>query len=758
MCAIAISNAARVDIPLFYEQHGWHRTSVASAAAAVQFTISLRQRNIPKLKRLALEVSTPGHASYGRFLSTREIDELTRPSPEARNAISTWLSEAGVHDATFERENVFVSCPVGLASALLETTFSVYKRGSKAIIRASSGYKVPDGIAKNVATIFGLHGIPRPPHLAAPALAPPHRPAKVTPAVLAATYSIGTPYVDRGGKGIQSVAEFQGQYMSDKDLRSFFKAEVPNAQPGDDQVAKYVGVPYRKGDGVEALLDVEFVMGVAPGVKTQFWEWPNMDFCGDLHNYTAAMLAADEPPLSSSISYGWQGDLAELHCKPADLAAVDINWMKLAARGLSIMISSGDSGAGYTIPQCSPTPGEMGKVVTNGTVLASVNATVLGCCNEAHSRGAAGWSWSPHQNVLAKSSLDKNYSFTDSVYHTSYPSADPNFPRRSVYVLNGVLTSYGGNVALRNVNGTISDTTIMFGAEWTPSKGSPQRLRNISMVASGPKNETLNGKAVFIVYPDSIMCVELEFITSSRTYATILVSGPNLPPPPPPGKCTIYSMVAAVGPSSDPHTRTEAKIRKPSLFPSWPASSPWVTAVGATRFIGQVVGGGEMATDQFGSGGGFSKDFTQSDAPWQVAMVAKYVAIGPTLPKFPPKGDFDPMGRATPDVSALGEGYQVWVDGKVQSVGGTSASSPTFASMVSLLNEARFKAGKPQMGFLNPFLYANSDAFFDVVNGTNAFGRGPFTTPLGFACAPGWDAATGLGTPHFDKLLAAALS
>ena len=37
---------------------------------------------------------------------------------------------------------------------------------------------------------------------------------------------------------------------------------------------------------------------------------------------------------------------------------------------------------------------------------------------------------------------------------------------------------------------------------------------------------------------------------------------------------------------------------KPALYPSWPASSPWVTAVGATRFQGQEVGNPEMATDQ----------------------------------------------------------------------------------------------------------------------------------------------------------------
>ena len=101
---------------------------------------------------------------------------------------------------------------------------------------------------------------------------------------------------------------------------------------------------------------------------------------------------------------------------------------------------------------------------------------------------------------------------------------------------------------------------------------------------------------------------------------------------------------------------------------------------------------------------------------------------------------------------------QVYSGGHVSSVGGTSASSPAFAGMVSLINEARLKAGKPQMGFLNPFLYANPAAFFDVVKGTNAIGRGTGNLTYGFACAKGWDPATGLGTPHFDKLLAAALA
>merc|ERR1739845_270344 len=88
----------------------------------------------------------------------------------------------------------------------------------------------------------------------------------------------------------------------------------------------------------------------------------------------------------------------------------------------------------------------------------------------------------------------------------------------------------------------------------------------------------------------------------------------------------------------------------------------------------------------------------------------------------------------TPDVSALGEGFQVIAGGEVQSVGGTSASTPTFASLVGLLNEARIKAGKPAMGYLNPFLYQNADAFTDITVGTNAIDRGGEKIKYGYAC------------------------
>ena len=97
------------------------------------------------------------------------------------------------------------------------------------------------------------------------------------------------------------------------------------------------------------------------------------------------------------------------------------------------------------------------------------------------------------------------------------------------------------------------------------------------------------------------------------------------------------------------------------------------------------------------------------------------------------------------------------ISGRTQPVGGTSASTPLFAGLISLLNEARLDAGKPPLGFLNPWLYANPSIFTDVTVGTNAIGRGTGPLPYGFNCSKGWDPATGLGTPWFPAMLKAAL-
>ncbi len=72
---------------------------------------------------------------------------------------------------------------------------------------------------------------------------------------------------------------------------------------------------------------------------------------------------------------------------------------------------------------------------------------------------------------------------------------------------------------------------------------------------------------------------------------------------------------------------------------------------------------------------------------------------------FPPTGTFVPSNRLYPDVSAFGSRILVVSGGSISVSAGTSASTPIIAGIMTLINEARFLAGKTQIGFFNPALY-----------------------------------------------------
>ena len=94
-------------------------------------------------------------------------------------------------------------------------------------------------------------------------------------------------------------------------------------------------------------------------------------------------------------------------------------------------------------------------------------------------------------------------------------------------------------------------------------------------------------------------------------------------------------------------------------------------------------------------------------------------------------------------------GHTVVSGGQTFNVDGTSCSCPTFAGLVSLLNDVRLAAGKPTLGPLAKLFYANAGAFTDVTVGNN-----PGCGSPGFQAAKGWDPITGLGSPKFESLVA----
>merc|ERR1719191_490036 len=238
------------------------------------------------------------------------------------------------------------------------------------------------------------------------------------------------------------------------------------------------------------------------------------------------------------------------------------------------------------------------------------------------------------------------------------------------------------------------------------------------------------------------------------------------------------SLFAASG-DSGANGRTDGECTGTMLHASFPGSSPYITTVGATQFskpeyklditptactaLGAgykcASGGTEVAVSQpvagFTSGGGFS---TYTPMPtYQQSAVQGYLNSGVTLP---PSTYFNSSNRGYPDVAALGNNFAVYLDmyGGWTTVGGTSASSPTFAAIAGYLNSLSVnKTGKP-LGFMNPLLYKMASdqpsAFTDIVSGDNKCTEdGCFSSCKGYECTTGWDPVTGLGTPVLTEMI-----
>ncbi|KAJ5994597.1 hypothetical protein N7451_010321 [Penicillium sp. IBT 35674x] len=192
--------------------------------------------------------------------------------------------------------------------------------------------------------------------------------------------------------------------------------------------------------------------------------------------------------------------------------------------------------------------------------------------------------------------------------------------------------------------------------------------------------------------------------------------------------------------------------------PDFPATCPYMTAVGATYLpLGaKIQDHEEVAVTRFPSGGGFSNIYQRPS--WQAQAVTDYFSKAkPDYPYYEGVnnnsfgangGIYNRIGRGYPDVSAVGDNVIIYNKGLPTSIGGTSASAPVFASILTRINEERLAAGKSTVGFVNPTLYANPDAFFDVTTGNNS-GCGT----AGFYAAEGWDPVTGLGSPNYPALL-----
>jgi subtilase family serine protease len=241
-------------------------------------------------------------------------------------------------------------------------------------------------------------------------------------------------------------------------------------------------------------------------------------------------------------------------------------------------------------------------------------------------------------------------------------------------------------------------------------------------------------------------------------------------------------------------------VQQQALAVSYPADSPYVTAVGGTQmaagtfaagsstywatasysdavgsllsYVPEVVWNEGSASLGIAAGGGGASAYFPRPA-WQSGVPGIPSGAYRLLPDVALQSSIENPGflicsddpalankqGQTPNCSA---GF-VGANNQVTTAGGTSFAAPIFAGLVAILNGFEHTTGQ---GNINPILYnlasnptTYAAALHDIVSGTNACvpGAANCSAPgqSGYSATPGYDEATGLGSVDFDKLLTA---
>lgn len=128
--------------------------SEASPSDVLVLRLAMVQPLLADFHQLVQNISTPGHPSYGDYLTQRDVDVWTQPSSEASDQITAWLKSEGVDADTIKLAGHIITfnVTVSTADALLDTRFYYYRQKDTTVIRTLQ-YSMPSRLRNMMETI-----------------------------------------------------------------------------------------------------------------------------------------------------------------------------------------------------------------------------------------------------------------------------------------------------------------------------------------------------------------------------------------------------------------------------------------------------------------------------------------------------------------------------------------------------------------------------------------------------------------------------
>src|SRR5947209_6354175 len=152
--------ATRSSIP--GSQPSWATSKALKSAApssdVVHARVYLPNRNQAALDAFTAAVSTPGNASYGKYLTPQQFHQQYSPTQSDVSAVQNWLRGAGftVVNTPDSGSYVAIEGTVAQANAVFATTLGEYSAYGQTLRAPETAPSVPAELAGKVSAVVGL--------------------------------------------------------------------------------------------------------------------------------------------------------------------------------------------------------------------------------------------------------------------------------------------------------------------------------------------------------------------------------------------------------------------------------------------------------------------------------------------------------------------------------------------------------------------------------------------------------------------------
>ena len=350
----------------------WTLASTPADDSTITLSVGLQQQNLDKLESLIYSVSTPGSASYGKYMAGDDLTAMLKPSDAANTAVMAWLAKAGVANVHSDGEWVTFATTTATANKLLNTQFNYYESEGVTKLRTTQ-YSIPDSLTEHIdfihpTTFFGKTKSNIPVPVARQPESIESRQVSdldascstlITPKCLKELYNVGT-YTPSPSSGSEiAFGSFLNQSAQPASLTQF--ESINNIPKQGFSVVLINGGMNNvtdSGNHGEADLDVENIVGIShPLPITSFITGGSPPFVPNLDEPTPAsnenepylpyytyLLKQQNGELPQVITNSYGDDEQTVPIKYATRVCNMIG--QLGARGFSVLESSGDTGVG----------------------------------------------------------------------------------------------------------------------------------------------------------------------------------------------------------------------------------------------------------------------------------------------------------------------------------------------------------------------------------------------------------------------------